>query len=237
MLSHNLKAVICSPDIYPDSVKKLNSYGIEVLSSCKCENVLPPLSNHTDLQIAKIEENLFVCAPQLYEYYNTLLSKFKKKLIKGNTYLSCNYPGDIAYNIIVTGKYAIHNFDHTDDIIKEEIKHKEKINVRQGYTGCTMRLISENVAITSDSGIYKILTSKGFDVLFVNDKNILLPGFEHGFFGGSSFMLSPSVLAVNGNIEFHNDCKAITDFCSNYGVSVLSLSNECIMDIGSVITL
>lgn len=237
MLSHNLKAVICSPDIYPDSVKKLNSYGIEVLSSCKCENVLPPLSHHTDLQIAKIEENLFVCAPQLYEYYNTFLTEFNKELIKGNTYLSCNYPGDIAYNIIVTDQYAIHNFDYTDYIIKQKIKFKKKINVRQGYTGCTLCLISENAAITSDSGIYKSLVSNGFDVLFVNDEKILLPGFEHGFFGGSSFMLSPSVLAVNGNIESHNDCKAITHFCSNYGVDVLSLSNECIMDIGSVITL
>lgn len=237
MLSHKLKAVICSPDIYPDSVKKLNSYGIEVLPSCKCENVLPPLSYHTDLQIAKLKENLFICAPELHEHYIQLLSKFNKKLIKGNTYLSCNYPDDIAYNIIVTEQYAIHNFKYTDDIIKESIKYKKRINVRQGYTGCTLCPISHNAAITSDYGIYKILVSKGFDVLFVNDEKIFLPGFEHGFFGGSSFMLSPSVLAVNGHIEYHSDCKAIIDFCSNYGVNVLSLSNECIMDIGSVITL
>jgi len=237
MLSHNLKAVICSPDIYPASVKTLNSYGIEVFPSCRCEYVLLPLSYHSDLQISKLNENLFVCAPQIHEYYNTLLSKFNKELIKGNTYLSCNYPGDIAYNIIVTDQYAIHNFDYTDDIIKEKIKFKKKINVRQGYTGCTLCLISENAAITSDSGIYKSLVSNGFDVLFVNDEKILLPGFEHGFFGGSSFMLSPSVLAINGNIKSHSDYKAIIHFCSNYGVDVLSLSNECIIDIGSVITL
>ena len=81
------------------------------------------------------------------------------------------------------------------------------------------------------------LVSNGFDVLCVNDENILLPGFDHGFLGGASFMLNESTLAVNGDIETHSDSKLIIDFCLSYGVSVVSLSKGNIVDIGSVISL
>ena len=237
MKSKKIKAVITSPDIYPDSVKNLASFGIEVLFSFKNTNVSLPLAYHTDMQLTKISDDFFVCAPECFEYYRKILNKFNKKIIKGNTYLSCNYPHDIAYNIIVTENYAVHNFKYTDSVVKSKIESKTKINVPQGYTACTLCLISENAAITSDAGIYKILLSNGFDVLMINDNNVLLPGFDHGFLGGSSFLLEHNILAVNGKIENHPDYSVIKDFCLKHNVSLLSLSNNPIMDIGSVISL
>lgn len=237
MISTKIKSVIVSKDISAESVKTLNSFGIDVLFSFDNKNVLPALSKHTDMQIAKINENKFVCAPECYEYYSRLLCGSDIELLKGNTYLSCNYPADIAYNIVITDKYAIHNFRHTDDVIKSNIDSLKKIDVRQGYTSCTLCLISSKAAITSDVGIKNALVSNDFDVLCVNDEHILLPGFDHGFLGGASFMLNESTLAVNGDIETHSDSKLIIDFCLSYGVSVVSLSKGNIVDIGSVISL
>ena len=237
MNSSKIKAVIASSDIYKESVNNLKKMGLETFFSYSNQNVLSPLSKHTDMQLAKISDNKYVCAPECYEHYKLFFSKFNKELIKGNTYLSCNYPLDIAYNIIVTDNKAIHNFKYTDKTVKENIKSKEKINVSQGYTACTLCLISENAAITSDEGIKKVLLQNNFDVLLVNDDNILLPGFDHGFLGGASFMLSPSCLAVNGNIETHPDSERIKAFSSKHGVEIISLANDEIMDIGSVITI
>ena len=44
------------------------------------------------------------------KYYQKLLIGYNCEILAGNTVLSCNYPGDIAYNIIVAENFAIHNF-------------------------------------------------------------------------------------------------------------------------------
>lgn len=233
--SKKLKAVIASPDIYPDSVEKLKSMDIEVLFSCKNTNVSPYLAYHADMQITKIDDKTFVCAPECYDYYKNILEKFNVNIIKGNTYLSCNYPEDIAYNIIVTEKYAVHNFKHTDSILKSNLNGRNLINVSQGYTGCILCVISDKACITSDAGIYNKMISLGFDVLKIDDNSVVLNGFDHGFFAGSSFMLFSDTLAVNGNVKSHIDYLKIKEFCLGYGVKLLSLSEQSIMDIGSLI--
>jgi len=229
------RAIIASPDIYPDSFKKLKSMGIEVLFSCKNENVSKPLYYHADMQIVPVSCDTFIVAPECYNYYKNLLENYNIKLIKGNTYLSCNYPLDIAYNIIVTEKYAIHNFNHTDSVLKSKLDTKKFINISQGYTACTLCALSDSAYITSDEGTSKKLSSFDFDILVINDKDIILPGFNHGFFGGSSVMLNSGLLAVNGNVCLHTDYDKINIFCQNHGVSLLSLSDNSIMDIGSLI--
>lgn len=229
------ESVIVSPDIYPCSAENLKSMGIEVLFSCENKNVSQYLRYHADMQIASISHDTFVAAPECFDYYEELLKNKNVNVLKGNTYLSCNYPADIAYNIIVTENCAIHNFKYTDSVLKSHLNTKKLINVSQGYTACTLRVISENAFITSDRGLYKILKQNKSDVLLINDDSILLPGFDHGFFGGSSVMLSADLLAVNGRVEEHPDYDNIKAFCLNYGVELLSLSNSPVMDIGSFI--
>ncbi len=229
------KAVICSPDIYPESVKALQSFGIGVLFSCKNQNVMPPLMYHADMQIVKTGSDSFICAPECYDYYSCLLTDYNAYLTCGNTYLSCNYPGDIAYNIIITQTHAIHNFKYTDSVLKGDILGKNLINVSQGYTACTLCALSDTAFVTSDMGLYNTLTQNMLDVLLIDDSSILLPGFDHGFFGGATLMLSSDTLAVNGNISKHPDYDKIKSFCLNYGIGLVSLSDKAIMDIGSFI--
>ena len=229
------KAVIVSPDIYKESVSTLENMGIRVLFSCKNEAVMVPLAYHTDMQISQVSEFSYVASPECYEYYMKLLKKFKIKIYCGNTYLSCNYPHDIAYNIVVTGNVAVHNFKYTDSVVKSELSEKTCINVSQGYTACTLCAISSGAFITSDAGIYKTLVREGMDVIRVNDDDVLLPGFDHGFIGGSCFMADAHTLMVNGSIENHRDYEKIKNFCQKHSVSTVSLSCNPVMDIGSFI--
>ncbi len=231
---NKIKTLITSPQISPEALKSLEHMGINVYFSCCNPNVLPPLSHHTDMQIANVGGKL-VCAPECYEYYLKLLKNENTEILVGNTVLTSNYPGDIAYNIIIAGNLAIHNFNHTDSVVLNNLGGRKRINVSQGYTACTLCMLSENAFITSDNGIYKALNKYGADVLLTNDSLIRLDGFDHGFFGGSSVMISDDVLAVNGDISKHPDCEKIIDFCENHGVEIVSLSSEVITDIGSFI--
>ena len=236
MESYDLpRAVICSPDIYPDSVKTLESMGIKVLFSCKNQNVMTPLMYHADMQIVKTGASSYVCAPECYDYYRNLLKDYSVTITCGNTYLSCNYPGDIAYNIIITEKLAVHNFNYTDSSVKNSLNDKNIIDVSQGYTSCTLCLLTDSDFITSDMGIYKSLRYNHCDVLLIDDTSVLLPGFDHGFIGGSTFMLSHDTLAVNGDILSHSDCKKIISFCNEKGIRLISLCDKSIMDIGSFV--
>lgn len=230
-----INTVIASPDISRDSIRYLNNMNINVIFSCENNNVLRSLRYHADMQISFVEPGKAVCAPECYQYYKSALMNCDCEIMAGDTILSCNYPGDIAYNIIVAEKTAIHNFRYTDPKILNFISSKKCVNVSQGYTACTLCMINENAFITSDRGIKRTLVGLGADVLLIDDSQIRLKGFEHGFFGGASVMLSENILAVNGNVMNLSDGCAVCNFCAGYGVDVISLSDEYVTDVGSII--
>lgn len=230
-------SLIVSDDIYSQSLDTLKNLGINVYSSYTNTAVSAPLQKHVDMQLVHICANTYLCAPQCFEYYDGLSRELNFKLICGDTYLSSNYPNDIAYNIIVTEKYAVHNTKYTDSILMQNLKNKKIINVSQGYSACCVCKIADDAFITSDNGVYRALSDEGCNVLIISGGNILLPGFDEGFIGGASFMLSPQLLAINGNIDMHPDCSLIKKFCKRFGVNVLSLSDNPIMDIGSAVAI
>ena len=119
----------------------------------------------------------------------------------------------------------------------EQTEHLTKIDVKQGYSKCSVCVINKNAIITSDLGVAKKCDNYGIDVLFVDDSNIKLHGVSHGFIGGSCGLISPDLLAINGNITYHINSDAIQLFCEKYNVNIISLHNEEIEDIGSIICL
>ena len=64
---------------------------------------------------------------------------------------------------------------------------------------------------------------------------ISLPGYDYGFIGGCCGKLSKNILAFTGKIESHPDYNNIKDFCRNYNVNVLSLTNDDLLDIGGIL--
>lgn len=232
---HRKNIIIVSDDIYTDTLDNLHSMGYEVIFSYKNNNVCKYLSEHADMQIVNIGNKNLICAPECFNYYKEKLKKYSLNLIQGNTYLSCNYPDDIAYNIIVSEDLAIHNFKYTDAVLLSYIKDKKIINVSQGYTACTLCPVSENAFITADVGMYRTLISHGMDVLCISQGGIELPGFDYGFIGGASFMADKGTLAFNGCIEKHPDYNRIKEFCARRDVRLLSLSANKLMDIGSFV--
>lgn len=229
-----ITSVLVDFRINPESVKKLNSLGICVYTTKRTASLYDAVSGHPDMVIHHLSGNKFIVSPENAEYFKSIPGI---ELIIGKSVLKSTYPQDIAYNAARVGKFLIHNFKYTDKSILENTKELIKINVKQGYSKCSVCVISENAIITSDIGIAKKCDGYGIDVLLIDDSDILLKGVSHGFFGGSSGLLSPEILAVNGNIKYHKNHKEITEFCNKYNVKIISLHSGKIEDIGSIMAL
>lgn len=220
-------------------ISSMNKLNIEIVKTIKCDELLEPISYHPDMVMHPIDYNTLIVAPNVFEYYNEILSKKGIKVIKGERDLSCKYPNDIAYNVGRTKGYAIHNFKYTDELLMYYLKRKglELINIEQGYTKCSMAIIDENALITSDYPLYRQLTSCGIDVLLIHPGNIDLKGFNYGFIGGSCGNLSKDTIVFTGELKFHPDAVKIEKFIKKYNKKILILSNDKIIDLGTIICL
>ena len=61
----------------------------------------------------------------------------------------------------------IHNLNFTDKKILDYCKDKKTINVKQGYTKCSILPVKEKAIITNDKGIYDTLKNEDFDILLL----------------------------------------------------------------------
>ena len=211
--------------------------GFNIIKTPEIDFVYDAISGHPDIMLHKISANEVVCEPRVYDYFHLKLPEMK--ITKGASFLKAIYPYDIAYNVCSVSNKIFCNIPNTE---KEILKRYDEmgfdiIHVNQGYTKCSICVVSDNAIITADKGICKAAEKNRIDVLMVDDKDIKLKGFEHGFIGGATGLISKNKLAVNGNIERHREYIKIINFCKKYNVEVISLNDGEITDLGSIIAM
>ena len=219
-----------------NQLRKLN---ISIIESIPCDNTYDAIKYHPDICFIKINNNNIIVAPNVFDYYKKILSPLGFNVIKGSTYIKDKYPNNIQYNIAILGKYAIHNFKYTD---KEILKYLDdnnftKINVRQGYSKCSICIVDENSIITSDEGIYKETLKYDIDCLLIEKGHINLFELNYGFIGGCSGLISNNKLIFFSDISKHPNYKEIKEFVESKNKKIISLSKEKLLDLGSLIPL
>ncbi len=197
------------------------------------------MRRHADLGIAIISSKKAVCPPESYAYYKNALSHYGFEIIEGKNSLGRHYPKDSAYNVGIVGKKCFLNKKVCDEVLYEIILSEgyEIIEVKQGYTKCSICPIDENSFITGDVSIARAGEKAGMEVLLVSNDNIALPGFLNGFFGGSVGMASENELLINGDIDLLPDSKKIRNFLSLKNIRITKLKEGEVLDIGSIIPL
>lgn len=215
----------------------LEKYGFNVVLTPKLDHVYTTICGHSDIMVHKLCDNSIIAEPTVIDYFKEKLPGIE--VVSGETILKDKYPYDIAYNAARVGNNIICNKNFTDNKIIDFANRNDikLLNTKQGYAKCSICVISDNAAITSDKNIQSVLNKNGIDVLLVDDSKIKLKNFEHGFIGGATGLLNKNKLAVNGNISLHTNYTEIIEFCKKYDVEVISLNNEEITDIGTIITL
>ncbi len=215
----------------------LEFLGYTVIKTPRISYLYDAICTHTDVMLYKLDEKTVIVEPSTYEYFKEKLHGIK--VVKGKTILNEKYPFDIAYNAAQVGKKLICNEKYTDrKILDYCIENDIKIiNTKQGYSKCSICVISDNAIITSDKNIAIQAEKNEIEVLLVNDDKVKLRGFEHGFIGGATGLLKKDLLAVNGNINLHSDADKILNFLQNQKIQVISLNDGEITDIGSIVAM
>ena len=216
--------------------EKLKELGYQLLEIKQSKKVYPEISSHVDIFTCKVGEKIIV-EPTRY----TNMPKMPM-FVKGQEVVEAKYPFDIKYNVCIIGKKAIHNFQHTDTKVKQELTKNgyERINTTQGYTNCSIAVIDDNSAIVTDKGLYKILQAHGIDTLFINKElDIkLLNGKQYsnkkGFIGGCISKIGNSII-IFGDLDKIVTNRRIREFIQQRGLEIIEFKGLDVVDYGGVL--
>lgn len=192
---------------------------------------------HPDLRICKITESLAVVSPDLPDSFITALNDFGIETVKGEKIPFGKYPDDIPYNCAVTGNFAVHNFKYGDPVLVKTLKklNKKLIDVKQGYSKCSVCFAGDNNVITEDPEIAQAVKDNGYKSLLIGRGCVKFDGFDYGFFGGATGFIDPDILLVNGLLSTHKSSEIITDFTKANNIRIIELNQGHITDTGSMI--
>ncbi len=228
---YEVDSVIMS-GLIPEAVSSLINSGIKVFQTKPETNIEDYLSLHADLQFFHYDKDIFYSSKEIRGELGKLISpKRIKELIRKE------YPFDVYLNAVSIGDFLIcNNKTISKDILeKAYTDNKTIIDVKQGYSKCSICIVDEKSIITDDESIYRSVSKYLDDVLLISKGSIFLPGQNYGFIGGTSGKLAKNKIAFCGRIESHSDHNGIIDMLSKHNIEIIELYNNKLTDIGSII--
>jgi hypothetical protein len=232
--------VLADGRIEAEAEESLRRLGIECIKTQRHPQLPEEVSYHPDMMFCHLGGRDIVYAPETGAQTLLELKKYGFNLIEGSTRLKETYPHDIAYNVAIIGKYAFHDFRYTDSVLLKLLKGKgiELVNIKQGYSKCSISILSSDAVITSDKGISAAMQKHGINTLVIEpDKNIHLGSLGNGFIGGCTGKISSDRLIFTGNAEKLASFELISDYLKKYKIKHISPGSGIVLDMGSVIPL
>jgi hypothetical protein len=216
----------------PEKVKsKLARHG-DLIGVFSEDIVYDAISGHPDIFFCKAGQTL-IAAPNLPENLQNFLKDSGLNYTAGKTPLGKSYPDSAAYNAVVTDRFLIHRLDITDQSILQAAGGMEKIHVPQGYCRCSLIPIKNDQFITSDRGIFDILSSKKLIINYLPPDSILLKGFDHGFLGGTCG-IDGNRIFFTGSLNNYIKGKELAVILEKAGYEIIELSDGPLIDCGSI---
>ena len=227
-----IKGFIVNKEIPHRAVTTLKQFGNTKLFTS--ENITyQQVAGHPDLFFCG-HRGRYVVAPNTPIKYINWLNERGVDFVLGSQPVGNSYPSSAIYNAVVTDRYVIHNLSITDPVIQETFCHLKKINIKQGYSRCSLLPLKDNHFITSDQGIYKVLKNNNLDVLYINPSTILLPGFEHGFFGGAAGV-DEDTLFLAGSLRYFPEGEKVRSYLDQLNYTIVELYDGPLFDGGSIL--
>lgn len=224
--------------ITPSSLLTLKEEGFETILLPPAPYLSPAVASHTDMLIFIGFGRLF-CHEKYYEsnrgVIDGIVNECSLELSLSNEPTGEKYPLDVLFNAALVGDKLICNEKTVSMLILSAARDNgcEIVSVSQGYTKCSVCVVSDNAIITADKGIAKACKGKGIDVLDITEGHISLPPYNFGFIGGASGECGDKVYFC-GSLERHPDGERIREFCKAHGKIAVSLSDGELQDVGSL---
>ena len=216
----------------------LENYCFEPITMPPADYLQAGVASHTDMLIFIGFGRLF-CHASYYDGNKELIDLIalaaELDLTVSTEQTGKKYPSDVLFNACLLGNKLICNTKTVSKLILNAAKAVgcEIINVPQGYTKCSICVVSDTAIITADKAIARVCRVAGIEVLTVSEGHILLPPYNFGFIGGASGLCGDKVYFC-GSINRHPDGAKIKEFCEKHGKTAISLSDRELTDVGSL---
>ena len=132
---------------YPEIISALRTLGIRTISF---ENKALPeeISRHQDMLLCHTGENEIFLAPEISP--DPLISE--GFTVRHTAPLGDTYPHDVKLNLAVSRNFFVFNPKTADTALVRELlsSGKKGIEAKQGYTKCSLCMVTENAVITED---------------------------------------------------------------------------------------
>ncbi len=229
------KKIIVDCRISDKCIDFLADNNYEIIKFPSINSLDNPISSHPDMSAVKIKDTWIV-----YDDAKHSFDFYEKKIVVNRGVQKnkkIEYPFDIGLNCAVVGKNLICNEKYTENTVLSLARENgiKIIDVKQGYAKCSVCIVDENSIITEDLGIANKCTEHGIDVLLLKSRAVALDGYDYGFIGGCSGMLSDGRIVFSGCIENHPEYESINNFCCKHGKRPVSMSDEPLYDVGSIL--
>jgi len=215
-------------------ISSLHEKGIRVIKVKRASNLAPPISAHADIQILPLGGNL-VAVNEVQSEVIRELESLDFEVLKVSD-IRCDYPYDCRINVLPVKDFLV----GYSSVIPSDILMKtgrKTLNVKQGYCRCSSILLNEDMLLTDDMSIGKGALNFVKYSFILKQNEISLPGYDHGFIGGSSGKLSQNTIAFCGRIPETSFGERLIDILSNNGFSFCELGNSPLTDIGGIVPL
>ncbi len=228
------KFIIVDFRINKEEKGNLKKLGYETLSCPPSESLYTAVCGHPDMLLHFLKEDTLVIHKDAPLNFINFLKKINIKVILSKNSLEKSYPYNIGLNAVNIGDIFVHYTKYTDPAIIHNIYDKKILNVKQGYTKCSTAIINSNAFITSDPSIKNALVKESKDVLFLPPGNIILPGLNYGFIGGTCGLLEKGILAFYGDLNCYKYGKEVMSFLEKHNVKPIFLRKGPLVDRGSM---
>lgn len=230
-----MKYLFVDSRIYIEEESNLISLGYNIIKCPLFSLLYYAISGHPDILIHVLDGKNLILHKDIDKKFIKKLKNLGFNIKLSQNSLSCNYPMDIGLNAVNLDNVFIHNLKYTDPILMENVKHKKLINVKQGYTKCSVAIVNNNAIITSDKIIAYNTKQIGIDVLLIPSGDIILPGLDYGFIGGCCGLLEKNLMAFFGHLDYFKYGNEVKEFLFKHNVKPVYLRKGKLVDRGSIL--
>ncbi len=200
------------------------------------ENTLldAPVSYHADILANYVGKSIFLVDKNQTELCNFIEDNDGKSIIIDN--IKSPYPNDCLLNFADIGDYIICNKSILTKNIVDLLPDKQIIDVKQGYSKCSVCICRYNTIITDDISIYNaLLQYDNIKSLLVEKGSVRISEYNYGFIGGCCGLIDKDILLFNGDLSTHTDFDKIINFLYDNGINYIDIKGKPLTDIGSII--
>ena len=193
-----------------------------------------PVSKHADILANYVGKFTFLVDKNQIEFCNFIEKNDGKSVFVEN--IESPYPNDCLLNFVDIGNYIICNKSILTEQIVKYLPKKEIIDVKQGYSKCSVCICKRNTIITDDISIYNAVSQyNSINALLIEKGSIRINKYDYGFIGGCCGLVDKDLLLFNGDLSTHTDFDKIIKFLYDNNIKYIDIKDKPLTDIGSII--